>query len=117
MSEQKDEPVAEMSHAICAVKARVDEELQHGPIGWNLTQMDVVLADTLMSVSKTYSWSTWHVWTQVPHNTGGTRSLAGHGTLRTLVQSLISLSCTVLGPFVPLEHDLTTAPIARLLSN
>ena len=53
MSEQKDEPVAEMSHAICAVKARVDEELQHGPIGWNLTQMDVVLADTLMSVSKT----------------------------------------------------------------
>ena len=52
MSEQKDEPVAEMSHAICAVKARVDEELQHGPIGWNLTQMDVVLADTLPSVSK-----------------------------------------------------------------
>ena len=32
MSEQKDEPVAEMSHAICAVKARVDEELQHDPL-------------------------------------------------------------------------------------
>ena len=36
VSEQKDEPVAEMSHAICAVKAQVNAELQHGPIGWNL---------------------------------------------------------------------------------
>ena len=38
VGEQKEESVADVSHGICAVKARVREELQHGPIGSNLDE-------------------------------------------------------------------------------
>ena len=95
VSEQRDESVVDVSHAICAVKIWVHEELQHGPIGWN----HVASADTLPSVSRIQLLqsracldpSTARHWSKI-------KTL---GFASTLVQSLIPaqvfMSCMVLG--------------------